>query len=1239
MSRFLISVGAILACLLAALFFLPQFVEWNHYRSIFEDEASRLLGRDVRVGGEVNLRLLPTPYIRFDRVRVAETRGGGGEPLLKADEFTIRLAVAPLFRGAIEATHVELARPVLTLVADNKGGGNWNSLGASTPRSIFVPRSVALHDVRIVDGAVILKDATGEELSRFEAQTAEFSAVGLDGPYKLQAALKSPTGQREVRLSTAKPEPDGSVRFKGTLRALDHGPSYTIDGQLVDLTGRTRVTGDLTASLPLPDDGSASKSRSARSDGPNAFNLRAALRADTEGVQFSDLSLSFDSGGQPQLATGEARFHWRDDQTARIRLESRWLDLDRIASGTAEHSPIGQVARLAAAVDRLIPNAGQTQAAFTLDQATLGGEVVSGLRLTLDKTAGGLRLRELRASLPGGTRLETSGTMNPAKSDGSFDGDMTLRGASLNRFLGWAGKGQALPELKHDGSFAMRGSVTIGSDRIAGRGMMLQLAGNALLGEVGWNGETRQLTIAVEASELALSPLLHGELRPSALIASLLSRQEAGNRTGAPRKDAAVGAPPIQSTVRVRAGRLVVDTLAFRDVVADVDVDGDSVRVHQLKFTSEDGLAAQLRGTVTGLAGNTPKGSLGGDVSATQGASLRRFLEMLGIPEPLQPSQRRADALAPFRLGGTASIGVRGTSALDLSVDGMLGGSRLNARLLSDDPRLPWRQQRVDLTASLENAEISSLLAQLLPELLAAASEKGARTPARAMIKAVGTPARGLASLVAIDGPGTTGEFRGRLAVDDTASLAVEGEFRATAEDIGHAGSLVGLGRHPSLTGLPVQLVLGTKLAKNRLRFDASKAALGPVNILGQLDVDLAGARPRAEGRMRVGEVSLPRLTALVAESRSGLRDPAAAQGDGRTSLWPEGALDLSSIANIDAKIRLETPSLTLAPGIALSGAVMDAELDNGQLGIKLLEARALGGAATGELTIERVAAGANLRGKAQLTNASLEAMTAADKPAAAGEFALRLDFSSVGLSPRGLVAALRGKGSLTLGSARLNRMSPAAINTAALAALAAPGENLAAELRRRLEEGLGAGAIALGPREVALDIADGVVRAEPVSLETPDGRVTASTTVDLESLSFDSEWRVEPKPASGRAAPGKGSLPGVTLVYVGRLAQLAAAEPRLQSEALERELSVRKMERYVEELERLRRQDEERVRHEADRLRNQELERQRREDEQRALRKSSVDPSARTAPASAPAAKAWSTTVDTVRDTARPSH
>jgi hypothetical protein len=143
------------------------------------------------------------------------------------------------------------------------------------------------------------------------------------------------------------------------------------------------------------------------------------------------------------------------------------------------------------------------------------------------------------------------------------------------------------------------------------------------------------------------------------------------------------------------------------------------------------------------------------------------------------------------------------------------------------------------------------------------------------------------------------------------------------------------------------------------------------------------------------------------------------------------------------------------------------------------------------------------------------------------------------------------------------------------------------------------------------LQIANGSIKLDRAELATEGGRAIVDTVIDIASLKVDSEWRIEPAPRrTGAAGDARPALPAIALVYAGSLGRTAAIEPRLDTEALERELAIRRMERDVEELERLRRIDEERAR--------QELERLKRIEAERAAAQQPVEGAASVAPAAA---------------------
>src|SRR6476660_1332729 len=251
MSNFLVALAVFVITVVGALFTVPYFIDWNGYRGVFEEEASRLLDREVRVGGAVNLHLLPTPYFRFEKVRIADASVNLEEPFFRTDSITVKLSVPPLLRGAVEANEIEFQRPVLRLALNDKGGWNWQTFGQVLSNAPFLPTNVALTSLKIKDGVLAVHGINGAERARIEGLEGELSSPSLDGPYRFRGTYGAPGAERENRLSTAKAEDDGTVRFKASLRLADVGSVYNLDGRLLDLMGKSRMDGELTARLPV----------------------------------------------------------------------------------------------------------------------------------------------------------------------------------------------------------------------------------------------------------------------------------------------------------------------------------------------------------------------------------------------------------------------------------------------------------------------------------------------------------------------------------------------------------------------------------------------------------------------------------------------------------------------------------------------------------------------------------------------------------------------------------------------------------------------------------------------------------------------------------------------------------------------------------------------------------------------------------------------------------------------------
>jgi hypothetical protein len=315
-----------------------------------------------------------------------------------------------------------------------------------------------------------------------------------------------------------------------------------------------------------------------------------------------------------------------------------------------------------------------------------------------------------------------------------------------------------------------------------------------------------------------------------------------------------------------------------------------------------------------------------------------------------------------------------------------------------------------------------------------------------------------------------------------------------------------------------------------------------------------------------------PRLAAASA---------AEAAISGQASPWPDEPFDTTALDAFEGTVKLDAGRLTLADGIGLDRAAIDIALERGKVDVRRIEGSCLGGSCSVNLRIDKAAAGVDLTGSLSIAGGIAPIAGQTADGTIGGEVA----FAGKGTSPRGALSVLQGKGTLALGQARLTALWPGAIGQAADAALKSDPDGLPGVVRQTLASALSGGALQL-PESLALEIADGRLSIKPVTLETPEGRATGSGSLDLKTLAFESDWRVEQKAS---AAPGaRPPLPAVTVSYRGPVAALGRLTPRIGSEALERELAVRRMERDVEELERLRKLDEARRREEVERQRRQ---------------------------------------------------
>ncbi len=1184
MSNGLLYIAGLVALVLAALFAVPYFIDWNGYRGVFEEEATRILGREVRVGGNVNVRFLPSPFVRFDKLRIADTSTTTGEPFFRADSFTMRLSVPPLLKGIIEANEIELKRPVLRLAVDSQGRGNWSSLSITPGTLPFVPADVTLQSVKIEDGLVALHGPKGIGFAELKGLNGELKAESIEGPFSFKGTAKWQGNEQELRFGTSPADLEGGVRFKATVRGAEHGNTYTVDGRVADLKGRPSIDGDVTAKLQL-DASQMPQTAGGEAESP-LVDFKAKLTGDAMGFKLDDINVSFDRVGQPQLVTGTATASWQDALDIDLQLASRWLDLDRIVASGRTESPFDTARSFVTAFMQALPETAETKVRFDLDQANLGGEAVSGVRIGVARANGVLLLDELRAGLPGGTKLALDGTVADAADARAFQGEFALRGTSLARFLNWAVKDPTWSDaVSNDGPFSLQGLLGMSEKGVDLTEAGAEIAGMPLSGEIHYaSGARTHLAIALEGQQID-----GGQLWPSGV--GYLKGLLAGKGPDDASKDAEaapqrhwIDTATSDVTLRLRAAELRTGGQALRDVDMDVAITNGRMAMRACKFVTSDGLAFNLDGDIADMAGE-PRGDLHWVLAAPGKDAFSNFVKLWDLPEDSSAQAMRYAALAPLRLAGTIRLGQRAKGTADIFADGSLQGGRVVASARLDGGLENWRNGAADLALTIESPDVVQTFDQLSGRASASVTEPRQRA-GEIFLKAVGTPAKGLLAAATVKASGLFFAYDGRVVLPAGDTRNFDGDVRVSARELGDVMALAGLGSGGALRGAPIVGTVKMASANHAIELKPRQLTVGGSQVDGTLALAYPeGGPPIVTAQLAVDQASIPSLLSVALDRSSTAAVEAEPLTAGK-SIWPESPFDFAALEDMEAKIGISFATLSLEPGMDIKNARLEVALSPGKIAVTRLEGKALGGDVVAALGIERAPGGASLAGDVHLNDVHLQG-TPADASAPGGATAsVALEFSGRGATPGGLIAVATGKGEIALGDASMRVPTPLAVVATSEAALngtaGASGDALTAALR----EQMAASEVKVGPRKIPIVIGDGAAKLEAFTLPSAAGVTRVETTVDLASLMVDSTWALEPKAPDvvQPDKPRKGALPSVNVVYVGPLKDAWTLEPHITTDQLERELAIRKMELDAEQLERLHKADAERARQEEER-------------------------------------------------------
>jgi uncharacterized protein involved in outer membrane biogenesis len=1187
LARLFVFVGGFFVLVLTVALVAPYFIDWTNYRAEFEREASAILGRKVVVQGDAEARLLPFPSVTFSDVAV----GGGahGEPAMTIETFSMDAELAPFLRGEFLIFDMRMVRPKGIVDIAEDGTVDW----AVRPSSPIPAGKIALEKLTVSDGEIEVRHRLSGRTHRLTDINAELSAKSLAGPWRVEGALSFDGMQTALSATTGVAGvagADGRMRLRVRAAPTAQPVSLDADGEVALRPEGLVYSGTfrLVEAVAKDDAKETDAAASTPPRQPEALGYRLSGQFSVDSRKLDVSAFRFETGplDQPYTADGMASLDFGAEPRFAIKASGAQMRFDE-ALGATDGSSLSLDQRIKAFEAAMLDLPKPTMPGsieVDLPAVVVGDTTIRDVRLAAEPAANGWTIKSMGATLPGRTTLEADGLL---KTDGEFgfNGNLLLAVAQPSGFAAWVAKDidDAIRRLPAAGFSA---KVDMTARRQLFRNLELVLGDARFKGEI----DSRQPTDARPSVFISLDGNAM-DVDGLSAFASLFVSDAGRNRFAESDLDFQVKAGP------VRAAGLLAETVdtALRLRQGHLEID-------RLSIGGLAGASISATGAIKDFPDN-PTGNIDASIVAVDLAPLAK-LAAESFPDNylLQQLQRRVAAHpallsdARFDVVASAAANKDGTSGMALSLQGNAGGSALSASLSGNGHPASAGDAQLSLTLSARNEDSTALLALAgLPTLPLSSIGAGELT-----LSAKGVAATGLASKLELKGDQFLASFDGTTSIDGD-GFSAKGKARVEAADIEPWLMTLGVVLPGMGLGTAAEFSAQTDLGSGLLVLSGMDGVVNETAVAGDLNVEFKDGMPDFSGALVLDELPLEPFAAMMVGEEA-LKSEAGAWATApfsQKAVLPfTGAVDVSA-ATLTAG-SASAYNATLSLGIGAEGFRVDdlkATYDGGQLG--------------GRFELKNNGGTGLFSGQMQLNGADLSSDSAVGGLAGKSNFSATV--SGSGKSIEAIVASLSGSGTAAVKGLRIDGINGDALPDL-LAKADAVGRDIdAAKTAAFAPEIAAAGSFAGGDADVAFTIANGVLRAPPVTLENPGATVSAELRADLNTGDLSANGTVTYTAGDEALA---GSEPALRFIAEGPAGDATISfdsEPLAQfltQRALEREQArVEAMQAVLLEKQRLRREvryyaalEAERSRVAAEAMRKAEQEaRQRAEDEARA--------------------------------------
>src|SRR5664279_6558174 len=456
----------------------PYFIDWNQFRPQFEAEATRVLGAPVRVAGELDARLLPTPSLRLRSVVV-----GGANDLgkVRADMLDVEFSLGSLMRGEWRADVLTVNGMSVDLGLDRQGRvelpastGKFN-LGSLSIDRLNLTGRISLHDAAS-RGTLELNDIA------FSGDVRSLAgAVRGDGNFTLSGT------RYPFRVSSGQSADGNGTRVHFNIDPGARALSADLEGVLSFEARAPRFEGALVLAVPA--------GLKAKGDVPiTPWRISAKVKADPAAARLEQLEASYGAEDGALKFAGLADIRFGASPLLHAVLSARQLDADKfVAKDNSAAEPMRLLPGLRAFIAAIPLAPIPTQIEFSSEQIMLGGRPLQNLAADLHADARSdvrsWTIDRLDFRAPGATRVALSGTNLQPGPSGVFKGTLSVDSSDPDTLVAWL-QGRSEVAYRTQKPLRLRGDVSVASDRVAIEAMKAEIDGGAVEGRVAVSNQT-----------------------------------------------------------------------------------------------------------------------------------------------------------------------------------------------------------------------------------------------------------------------------------------------------------------------------------------------------------------------------------------------------------------------------------------------------------------------------------------------------------------------------------------------------------------------------------------------------------------------------------------------------------------------------------------------------------------------------------------------------------------------------